>query len=289
MKIAVIGANGQVGSEIVGAAKDARMTVLALTRADCDVTDPKSLARAFASLSQGDVVVNTAAFHRTDECEHHPDLAVRVNASGAFACANAARERGAAIAYISTDFVFDGVKSTPYVESDAPRPLGVYGATKAAGEALVAATNPLHYVARLSSVFGVAGSSGKGGNFVETMLRLAREGKRPRVVSDIVMSPTSARDAARLLVELIELRAAPGTYHLANEGGCSWLEFADAIFEESGSSLRATPVKSAEHVARSPRPAYSVLASEKLAALGLAARPWRAGLHDYLLAKGHIA
>jgi dTDP-4-dehydrorhamnose reductase len=288
MKLAVIGPGGQVGSEVVAAGKGAGMDVLGLMRADCDVTDPASLARAFAPLHEGDVVVNTAAFHKTDECEERPDEAVRVNAAGAFACANAARARGAAIVFISTDAVFDGAKRAAYVESDAPQPLGVYGATKAAGEALVAATNPIHFVARIASVFGVAGSSGKGGNFVETMLRFARDRERPSVVADVVMSPTSASDAAKLLVALIERDAAPGTYHIANQGACSWREFADAIFEEVGSPVRAVAVPSAAKPSRAPRPAYSALASEKLAALGLEPRPWRIALREYLRAKGHI-
>ncbi len=288
MKLAVVGANGQVGSEVVAAGKAAGMDVLGLMRADCDVTDPASLARAFAPLHESDVVVNTAAFHKTDECEERPDEAVRVNAAGAFACANAGRARGAAIVFISTDVVFDGAKRAVYVESDAPHPLGVYGATKAAGEALVAATNPVHFVARIASVFGVAGSSGKGGNFVETMLRFARDRERPSVVADVVMSPTSARDAAKLLVALIERHAAPGIYHLANQGACSWREFADAIFEEVGSPVRAVAVPSAAKPSRAPRPAYSALASEKLAALGLEPRPWRTALREYLRAKGHI-
>ena len=229
-------------------------------------------------IGSDDAVVNTAAFHRTDECEEKPELAMAVNALGAYNVAAAARERGATIAFLSSDFVFDGSKSTAYVESDVPRPINAYGVSKLAGEMLVAHENPSNYVARISSVFGAAGSSGKGGNFVETMLAKARRRERIEVVDDIVMAPTYAADAARLLVALLVKRAPFGVYHLANSGECSWRAFADAILEAAGETARAVAVPSSSVPTKAPRPPHSTLASERRSLLGMTARPWREGL-----------
>jgi dTDP-4-dehydrorhamnose reductase len=287
MQIAVIGATGQIGHDIVLEARAAGASVLPFDHTQVDVTDERSVEEALAALQPGDVVVNTAAFHRTDECEDWPDRAMAVNSVGAFRVAVQAARRTATVVFLSSDFVFDGTKSSPYLESDAGRPLSVYGMTKLAGEDLVARANPAYYIARISSVFGVAGSSGKGGNFVESMLAKARAGESPAVVDDLVMAPTSASDAARLLVQLC-VRSAPfGTYHLANAGACSWFEFANAILEESGSAQRATPIRWVREDGKAPRPRYSVLASEKLEALGLRTRPWRDALVEYLTRKGY--
>jgi len=287
MRVAVIGSNGQVGTEIVVAARRTGLDVIPLTHAACEVTDPASLDAVFRSLEAGDAVVNTAAFHRTDDCEDDPERAMAVNALGAYNVAAAARRRGAVSVFLSSDFVFDGTKSAAYVESDTPRPINAYGVSKIAGEMLGAHANPSHYVVRISSVFGAAGASGKGGNFVETMLAKARSGAPVDVVDDIVMAPTYAVDAASLLVELLARRAPFGIYHLANAGECSWSEFADAIFEEAGLPNRARPVAAADMPAKARRPRRSTLASERLDALGLRTRPWREALDAYLIEKGH--
>ena len=286
MKIAVIGANGQFGSDIVLAARARGIETQPLTHSDCDVRDAASLTRAFARLNDGDVAINTAALHKTDEVEARASDAVAVNTIGAFNVAQAAGERGARCVYVSTDYVFDGAKRTPYVESDPPNPINVYGATKAASEALVGWFRD-SLVIRVSALFGVAGSSGKGGNFVEAMIAKASAGAAPRVVDDIVTSPTSTADAAGLLLELLSRRAPPGIYHLANDGSCSWREFADEIFAECGLSVRAQPIQSRDFSSVARRPPYSALASERLGALGLHARPWREALADYLRAKGY--
>ena len=287
MRIVVIGSNGQVGSDVTKRARAAGLGTLPLERKDCDVTDAASVGRALASLEEDDVVVNTAAFHRTDACEESPDKALSVNAIGAYRVAAASRERKATVVYLSSDFVFDGSKRSPYLESDAPRPLNTYGMSKYAGELLVSSSNPKSYIVRISSVFGVAGSSGKGGNFVESMVARARAGERPQVVDDIIMAPTSASDAATLMIELIVKRAPYGIYHLANSGQCSWYEFANAIFETCGSDLRAGAISASESAGKARRPAYSVLASEKLNTLGLEPRFWKVALTEYLQRKGH--
>jgi dTDP-4-dehydrorhamnose reductase len=286
VKLAVIGANGQFGSDLVREARDRGVEVLALTRAECDVRDVGSLERALAGVTAGDAVVNTAAAHNVDACEGDSETAVAVNVRGAYHAAHVAAARGAKAVFVSTDFVFDGAKRAPYVEGDQPAPLSVYGATKYAGEALVRSV-PHHLILRVSSLFGVAGASGKGGNFVETMLARAREGVTPKVVDDITMSPTSTADAARLLLDLLARSAPPGIYHGANAGACTWREFADEIFAQSGLSLRAAPIGVKETGRRAHRPPYSALASERLASLDLRTRPWREALADYLRAKGY--
>lgn len=287
MRIAVIGGNGQVGTDLVAAARAAGLDVLPLTHADCDVTDRASLDAAFRDLGEGDFVANTAAFHRTDACEDDPERAMAVNALGAFNAAAAASERGAGIVFVSTDFVFDGSKDSAYVESDVPKPINAYGVSKFAGEMLAAHANPSHYVVRISSVFGAAGASGKGGNFVETIISKARAGAPIDVVDDIVMAPTYAADAGRLLVALLSTRAPFGVYHLANSGECSWFEFADAILADSGLGARARAISSADVAGKARRPRRSTLASEKLKSLGLVARPWRDALDAYLVEKGY--
>jgi dTDP-4-dehydrorhamnose reductase len=216
-----------------------------------------------------------------------PAATVEVNVHGAYHAALAAAARGAIPVYISTDYVFDGTKRTPYVESDPTLPLSVYGSSKAAGEALVR-LNKQHYILRVSSLFGVAGNRGKGGNFVETMMVQGQRGERPRVVEDIVSSPTSTADAAGLLLDLLERRAPMGTYHLANEGAVSWREFADEIFTQCRMRVRSEPIRIKDLPMGARRPAYSAMASEKLGALGLKPRPWREALSDYLKAKGHV-
>jgi dTDP-4-dehydrorhamnose reductase len=290
MRLALIGPHGQVGTDVAKAASAAGLEVVPIAHADCDVTDRSSLERAFAPLGSGDIVVNTAAFHRTDECEDRPDLAFGVNGMGAHNVAAAAHERGAAVAFYSSDYVFGNVLAgRPYLESDDVAPVNVYGASKVAGETLTRLGNPNAYILRIASVFGTAGSSGKGGNFVETMLAKARRDERVEVVDDIVMSPTFAADAAALSVALFTRRAPAGIYHLANSGACSWREFADGIFSTAGLSTRAIPVATVPDTSRVRRPAYSALASEKLSQFGLTARPWQAALREYLVQKGHIA
>lgn len=270
------------------AASAAALPSIGLRHAACDVTNFPSVEGALEQLASGDAVVNTAAFHRTDDCEDAPDVALSVNTLGAYRVGTAARSRGIRCVFISTDFVFGGDKKTPYLESDTPDPINTYGVTKAAGESLVRIVQPASYIVRISAVFGPAGSSGKGGNFVESMVALARAGTAPEVVDDIVMAPTSARDAATLLVELLRRPAPFGMYHLANAGQCSWHEFASAIFEMVGASVRPKAVSAASRPGRAHRPAYSVLASEKLPALGITPRPWRDALADYLAERGYL-
>ena len=285
MRIAVIGANGQIGSEIVAQARAAGIEVLPFTHAQCDVTDAAAVGAALAGLQKDDVVVNTAAYHRVDDCQSNAKQAFAVNACGAFHVAAAANLLGAAVVYFSSDYVFDGAKRRPYVESDEPRPLSVYGVSKLAGEMLVSKANAAHYIIRVAGVFGLAGSGGKGGNFVETMIANAKAGESLRVVDDLVMSPTYAVDAAKLLVALLQRQAPYGAYHLTNAGQCSWYEFARCILELSGLNAPIEAVKMSAWATPAPRPAYSVLGSERLQAIGLRPASWQQGLKRYLASR----
>jgi dTDP-4-dehydrorhamnose reductase len=283
MKVLLIGASGQLGSDILTTwTADA---VTPVTHAGLDVTNGSAVLDAVREV-RPDVVVNTAAFHRVDICEIESARAFAVNAEGALNVARAAAAAGAAVVFVSTDYVFDGLTCAPYTEKCTARPRNVYGASKLAGEGLVAQANARHYIVRTSGLFGVAGASGKGGNFVETMIRLAREGKPIRVVADEALAQTSTLDLAVALRSLVESEMY-GTYHVANEGGLSWFHFARMIFQALGLEPDLSPTSSREFGAKAVRPPYSVLASSRLGGLGIRMPRIDDALARYLVAKGH--
>src|SRR6516165_2880055 len=189
----LIGAAGQLGAELAEVL--ARETTVPLTHADIEITDSRSVKFAFER-HRPDVVINMAAFHRVDDCETEMERAFQVNAFAVRGLAQACRQFGAVLVHFSTDYVFAGEKTEPYVETDRPGPLSVYGASKLAGEYLVSATLSRHFLIRTCGLYGLGGSRSKGGNFVETMLRLAAAGKPLRVVSDQVATPTYTEDLA---------------------------------------------------------------------------------------------
>ena len=279
MRLLVFGGHGQLGSELPRAVGD-RHELVRPVHAETDVTDPGAVLEAVRA-HRPDAVVDAAAFHRVDRCEQEPATALSVNVLGAMNVARAAREVGARAVYVSTDYVFDGAKGEAYGEEDRPAPLNVYGLTKEAGERAVRMASPDHLVVRLSGLFGHAGSSGKGGNFVETILSKGAAGVPLSVVSDQRLAPTAAADAADRLVWLLENAAPSGTYHLVNRGSCSWFELAESILEEAGIDAELSPRGTGPDEVR--RPSFSVLADTRTASLGLApARPWRAALRWYL-------
>jgi dTDP-4-dehydrorhamnose reductase len=286
MRTVIIGANGQLGTDLVRVF--AGSSLVKATHADFDVCDVTAM-RQFLTAAKAELVLNTAAFHKLDDCEDQPHRAFAVNASAARDLAVVCRDLGAALVHLSTDYVFGGGQTTPYSEDALPSPVNVYGVSKVAGELLVRATCPRHYIVRTCGLYGVAGSSGKGGNFPELMIRLAREGKPIKVVRDQVLTPSSTRDVAAKIRELVET-GRYGTYHVTNEGGCSWHEFASTIFQMTGLRPDLTATTTGAFAARTQRPAYSVLAKDGLRRAGLAPmRPWQEALADYLRDKGHIA
>lgn len=283
MRVLLLGANGQLGSDIRRLWRDPSVELVAAARADADVTDAAAVSRLIEG-AKPDVVINTTAFHNLPLCEEDPETAFRVNAVGGRNVAKAAAAVGAAMVQLSTDYVFDGTKRTPYLEDDARRAVNVYGAAKIATEDIVRQSNPETLIVRVSGLYGLAGSAGKGGNFVETMLRLANEGKPVRVVSDQVTAPTNTAEIAEALLPLVK-DGARGVVHLAAAEGCSWYEFAAAIFEACGLTPDFAPVTTAEFGAPLERPMYSVLGSTRAPAL----RHWRDGLLRYLREKGHAS
>jgi dTDP-4-dehydrorhamnose reductase len=228
-----------------------------------------------------DVVVSTAAFHKVEECEKKPALAFQVNGTGAMNLAIACQRSGAVLAHFSTDYVFDGKKNGAYEETDLPSPLNVYGVSKVVGEHLIAAYADRRFVIRTCGLYGLAGSSGKGGNFVETMVKKAMAGDAIRVVDDQVLTPTYTADLAEATRKLI-LTGNYGLYHISSEGQCSWYEFTRHILDSAGLDAKLSPVKSSEFASPVKRPANSVLSKAKLRALGVSIPSWRDALPRYL-------
>jgi dTDP-4-dehydrorhamnose reductase len=286
MKILLIGATGQLGSALAGTLRDDE--VAALGHAEIEITDPESVRRAFQT-HRPELVINTAAFHRVDDCESQVEKSFQVNAFAARGLALACREAGAALVHFSTDYVFGGEKRQPYTEEDRPQPLSVYAASKLAGEHLIAATLPEHFIIRSCGLYRVGGSKSKGGNFVETMLRKAAAGETIRVVDDQVVTPTHTPELARAVARLIRTRHF-GLYHITCQGGCSWYEFAQKIFALAGLKPDLRPANSSEFRTPARRPPYSVLDNARLRALGLDdLKHWSDALADYLTERQHPA
>ncbi len=287
MKVAIIGANGQLGSDLVEVfGKDPSFEVIPLTHKDLDVTVPETL-KVLKELKP-DVIINTAAYVRVDDAELYPEKAFAVNAIGALNVARVAEEIGAVNVYISTDYVFDGTKGEPYTEEDVPNPINVYGTSKLAGEIFTRNYSTRHYIIRVASLYGKAGASGKGGNFVNWVIERAKRGEELRIVDDQFMSPTHTLDVARTLKKFLELRPEFGVYHMVNKGYCSWYEFTKAIFEILGWEVDVKPIKSNELKRLARRPGFSALENKKLHTLGLRMPDWREALEEYLQEKGYI-
>ena len=265
MRVAVIGSNGQLGQDLLRTAP-AKVEVIPFTRKDFDITDR---AKVFENLAGGrtiDVVINTAAFHKTDACEEEPDKAFLVNSAGVKNIVDACALSGAVLIHISTDYVFDGRKlesREPYFEDDEPNPINIYGISKYAGEVIIRNYLEKYYIVRSSSLYGVAGASGKGGNFAYTIIKKARAGEPIKVVDDIFMVPTHTKDLAEAIWKLIINDFPYGIYHITHNGYCSWYEFAKKILKYSGIKANIEPVKHTEFPTRAKRPLWSVLATKK--------------------------
>lgn len=283
-RVVVIGANGQLGTDLVEVLHD--WDLIPLTHSDLDICDVVH-TRKILSEADPQLVINTAAFNRVDDCEDEPSKAFRVHTDAVRNLARLCADLDCGLLHVSTDYVFGGEKSAPYTEDDAPNPLNVYGVSKLAGEYFVRALCPKYFVIRTSGLYGVAGSSGKGGNFVETMIRLAHEGMPIRVVDDQVLTPTYTKDLAQALEQLVQTDAY-GLYHITSSGQCSWYEFAARIFELLGLTPDFGPATTAGYGLKAMRPAYSALAHYNLKQRGFDdLRPWPEALEAYLKEKGH--
>lgn len=280
MKVAVLGAKGQLGRDLCPRLAG---EVVPLTREQIDLEKPDGIG-AFLAANRFDVLVNCAAYNFVDKAEADPGPAFRVNSWGTRELARACHASGCKLAQISTDYVFglDAGRSQPYREDEAPGPVSVYGLSKLGGEYVVRTHCTRHLVVRTCGLFGVWGSGGKGGNFVETMLRVAGQGKPLRVVSDQRCTPTYTADLAAAIAGLID-RDAEGVFHVTSTGDCTWYEFAAEIFRQAGVKADLSPTTTAEFGAPAKRPPYSVLSTDKLAAaIGAPLRPWRDALAAYL-------
>lgn len=285
MKIAIIGADGQLGSDLVEALEGEK--VFSFYYPDFDITKPEKTKKILSQLDL-EVVINTAAFHRVDECEDNPQKSFEVNAIAVRDLALICRERGLTLVHFSTDYVFDGRKKTPYFEEDTPNPLSVYAASKLAGEYFVRNILERYFLIRTCGLYGVAGCWGKGYNFVDSVISLEREGKPLKVINDQTVTPTSTSELAERIGELIQTHHY-GLYHLTNEGQCTWFEFAQAIFSIIGKKPELSPVDSKTYGARAQRPSYSVLENKRAKEIGLTGfSPWQEALRAYLIKKGHI-
>lgn len=279
MRIAVLGAQGQLGRDLTP-----RLTgeVVPVPRADGDLARPDVLRASLVELKP-DAVVNCAAYNFVDKAETEPDAAFKVNADGVRHLADACRDLGAYLVHVSTDYVFglDEARSKPLAETDPPGPGSAYGLSKLAGEYWARMRCPTSLVVRTCGLYGVWGSGGKGGNFVETMLRVAGQGKPLKVVADQRCTPTYTADLADALAKLVEKRTT-GLIHATSAGDCSWHEFAAEIFHQAGVRADLTAISSAEFGAPARRPGYSVLACDRLAEAGIVMRTWKDALAAYL-------
>jgi dTDP-4-dehydrorhamnose reductase len=282
MKVVVIGATGQLGIDIANEFVRQGDAVRRLAHSDIEISSLDS-AREVLAAERPTLIINAAAMHHVENCEKNPSMAYLVNAIGSRNLASIARDLDAVLMHISTDYVFDGSKNAPYVESDAALPLNVYGNTKLAGEEFVQATTDKYFILRTSALYGTNPCRAKGGrNFVDLMLKLAVERDQLRVVDDEVVSPTSTVELAHQVVALSRTNNF-GLFHATAEGSCTWWEFAKKIFELSGTKANLQVAGPNEFPAKVPRPKYSVLENSRLKTLGLNLfRSWEDGLSSYL-------
>lgn len=289
MKILLLGPNGQLGTDI-RAANAALATPAEIIPLGREVVDLSNIDAASAAIAAHDfdVLVNASSYHKTDEVEGNAQLAFTINAHLVRRLAEIAGDKNARLVHVSTDYVFGGQASrSPLTEAEGKAPLNIYGASKGMGEDLALTSGADVLVLRVASLFGVAGASGKGGNFVETMIRFGRDRKRLTVVADQVMSPTSTADIASTLFSLLSKDVDSGVWHVVNAGQASWYEFAKRIIDRASVDAEVLPIPSSDYPTPARRPAYSVLDTAKLAAAVGAMRPWEEALDAYLVAKGY--
>jgi dTDP-4-dehydrorhamnose reductase len=280
MKLFIIGSNGQLGRDMMLTAAAHRHTVEGMDFPAIDITDQRSVRDAVMRVAP-DAIINCAAHTAVDACETEADKAYAINAAGVAHIALAAKQAGAKFVHISTDYVFDGTKKGPYVETDAPNPGSVYGKTKLAGELELKKAYDRHFIVRIAWLFGT-----RGNNFLKTIRSLAEKhassGAPLKVVNDQVGTPTYTMHVCKQILSLIGTDHY-GLFHGTNEGWCSWYDFAKAIVRAYGLPVEVVPCTTEEFPRPAPRPANSVLENERLKKLGLNIMPqWEKGLEDYL-------
>ncbi|MCL4363821.1 dTDP-4-dehydrorhamnose reductase, partial [Patescibacteria group bacterium] len=263
-KLALIGANGQLSTDIRKVFDKDFYSITPLTHQDIEVTDITNVKKVLEGINP-DIVINTSAYHKVDEVEDNPDKAFLVNASAQKNIAELCQSKGWTTVFISTDYVFglDEKRNTPFSEADNTGPVNVYGTSKLAGENFTRYIADRHFVIRVCGLHGTAGSSGKGGNFVELMIRLGKEKGQVSVVDDQTCTPTYTKNIAENLNELLKTDNY-GLYHMTSQGQCSWYEFASEIFKQMKMKVECNPVDSSHFPTRAKRPKYSVLENKNL-------------------------
>jgi dTDP-4-dehydrorhamnose reductase len=281
MRVALLGAGGQLAHDLL--IELSKFDTHPFARSELDLADADALAEKLSELRPTHVV-NAAAYNLVDHAESEPEAAFAVNAFGARNLAKACHQAGAVLLHFSTDYVFgrQAGRESPYAEDEAPGPVSVYGLSKLTGEHFVGFECPRSFVVRTCGLYGVKGSRGKGGNFVETMLRLAGSGKPLTVVNDQRCTPSFTADVAQTAVRLLDSDAF-GVHHVVNSGSCTWYEFAREIFRQAALTVDCKPITSEQFTAKARRPAYSVLGMDRLHSLGLSPTPdWKDALARYL-------
>ncbi|MBN1569329.1 MAG: dTDP-4-dehydrorhamnose reductase [Acidobacteria bacterium] len=283
--IVIIGATGQLGTDLMRLwPVQTGDVLLGLKHSEIEITDLESIRARLEPICP-DIVINTSAYHKVDEVESNPQKAFAVNAIGPRNLAVVCKKLDAVLMHLSTDYVFSGSKGESYLESDPVEPVNAYGVSKAAGEMFIRSISKKYFIVRSSGLYGIAGPSGKGSNFVELMLKLARSGKSIKVVDDQVLTPTSTHILAEQIVALSRIDAY-GTYHATCQGFCSWFEFARTIFDLSDLSPDLSAQTTLQSGATARRPSFSVLDNANLRNLGIDHMPpWKEALKSYLNGK----
>ncbi len=280
MTIAVIGANGQLGSDLVQEFSSEHK-VISLTHADIEIIDIDNVKKVLSSLKP-DILLNTAAYNKVPEAEKLPEEAFRINALGTLNLAKVCQDEKIRFLHYSTDYVFDGKKSKPYIEDDLPNPLNVYGNSKLSGEYFALNYCEHSFVVRVSGIYGKVPSRSKGTNFISSILKLAAEKPEVKVVNDEVLTPTSTLSIAKNTKDLVQTEAY-GLYHMSCEGEVSWYEFAKTIWAELNIKTPLYPVSVRDFPQVVKRPFYSVLENHKLKILGINKMPdWKEALLNFL-------
>jgi dTDP-4-dehydrorhamnose reductase len=283
LKIALIGSNGQLGTDIMSYFKEKGENIIGLTQDEIDVCYIDKCEPELLNINP-DLIINTAAFHKVDLCEDEGEEAFKVNAVGVKNLCNVCLKLNIPLMHFSTDFVFgaDIKRRNPYIEDDNPAPLSLYGISKLAGEYVMKYMLEKYYLVRSCGLYGHAGSFGKGSNFVDLMIQFAEDKKGVEVVNDQVLTPTSTKDLTEKLYELIHT-GKYGLYHMTNTGFCSWYDFAVEIFKLADINIRVLPITSEKYAAKVRRPFYSVLDNKNLRSIGIKdMRPWQEALKDYI-------
>jgi len=285
MRIVIIGADGQLGTDLVSVFED--QDVCPLYFPEFDITQRRESQSILSGLAP-DIVINTAAYNRVDDGEKEPFMVFELNALAVKDLAVSCAELECILVHFSTDYVFDGKKKEPYVEADCPNPLNNYGMSKLTGEYFIRNTMDQYYIVRTSSLYGTAGCKDKGHNFVDLIISKERKKIPLKIVNDQWVTPTSTSELAFRIKELVQT-GKYGLYHLTNEGQCSWYEYADFVFKMMGKQPEMISTDSKTFGAKASRPSYSVLENKNAKRFGISEfSHWKDALRDYLIKKRYI-